>query len=58
MGKDALRSITFWSVVLILVGVLLLAKNLGLLSPALVRFWPVGLVILGLVGLSGDLSKR
>ena len=42
----------FFGVVLIFVGALLLARNLGLIPDELANLWPVILVFFGLLGLS------
>ncbi|MFC1654000.1 LiaI-LiaF-like domain-containing protein [Patescibacteria group bacterium] len=55
--SNELNQKTFWAVVLIFVGVFLLARNLGLIPDQLALFWPVLLVMLGLIGLSQGLSK-
>lgn len=57
-GKHSFYDMTFWSVGLILVGAVMLGVNLGIISPDVQRFWPVILVLLGLIGLSsGSLEK-
>lgn len=48
--------VTFWSVLMILVGAVFLGVNLGVLSRELARYWPLILVVIGLVGLSGGLG--
>lgn len=43
----------FWPVFLILVGTAILLVNLGILPPDSWRFWPVIIIIPGLLKLSG-----
>lgn len=43
---------TFWSVILIFVGVFLLMRNFDILPEEIWLLWPVSLVLLGLIGLS------
>jgi len=52
------KSQTFWSVMLIFVGVSLLGINLGVVSSQLIKFWPMIFIVLGLVGLSETLDKK
>ena len=56
--KSAQDDKTFWSVLLVLVGVGWLAANLGLISQDMTRYWPIILVIVGLLGLSGGLNRN
>lgn len=44
----------FIAVSLIFLGVMLLARNLGLIPDELAMYWPIILVILGLWGLSSS----
>ena len=44
----------FIAVSLIFLGVMFLARNLGLISDDLAKYWPIILVILGLWGLSSS----
>ena len=44
----------FVAVSLIFLGVMLLARNLGLIPDELAMYWPIILVILGLWGLSSS----
>ncbi len=51
----------FWPVFLILVGAAILMVNLGILPPETWRFWPLILIIPGLIKLSGfgdSLTKK
>lgn len=44
----------FWPLTLIFVGALIMMMNVGILPAGLWKFWPVLLVVVGLVGLSGS----
>lgn len=44
----------FWPLTLIFLGTLIMMVNVGILPRGLVAFWPVVLVVIGLVGLSGS----
>ena len=56
--KTAQDDKTFWSVLIVLVGVGWLAVNLGLIDPAMTRYWPIILVIVGLLGLTGGINRK
>lgn len=43
----------FWPAFLILVGAAILLVNLGILPPETWRFWPIILILLGLIKLAG-----
>ena len=57
-NKTAQDDKVFWSVLIVLVGVGWLAVNLGLIDPAMSRYWPIILVIVGLLGLSGGINRK
>lgn len=44
----------FWPLTLIFVGTLVMMVNVGVLPMVLWKFWPILLVVIGLVGLSGS----
>ncbi len=41
----------FWPATLLVMGLILLASNMGMLPPAFWNFWPLILIIVGLGGL-------
>jgi uncharacterized membrane protein len=43
----------FWPLTLIFVGTLVMMINVGVLPMVMWKFWPILLVVIGLVGLSG-----
>lgn len=47
----------FWPLTLIFVGTLVMMLNIGVLPMVLWKFWPVVLVVIGLVGLSGSCDE-
>jgi hypothetical protein len=49
---------TLWSALIVLIGVGILGVNIGVIQPEIARYWPIVLVIIGLLGLSGGLSKK
>lgn len=44
----------FWPLTLIFVGTIVMMVNIGVLPMVLWKFWPILLVVIGLVGLSGS----
>ena len=44
----------FWPLTLIFVGTLVMMINVGVLPMVMWKFWPILLVVIGLVGLSGS----
>ena len=49
---------TFWFALLTLLGAAILGVNLGVINSQVVQYWPMILVILGLLGLSGGLGIK
>ncbi len=48
----------FWPLMAIGAGVLFLLQNLGLLPPDTWRYWPIILVVIGLMGLAEGTARR